>query len=431
MLKELTTLFAIAITVSLPATAQRRRATRTPAVPVAEQVQTALNAYDFELAEQLLTKEIAAQKRKRQPTEKLEQQLHIAQQGIIKLRATERICIIDSLVCDKADALRAVKLSHESGRIDTYASTYHTNKPSEATIYENELANKRYLAITGSARYDDADNADSVRQEKLQLAFSDKLGDSWSEPTTLTGLNDDDMSQNYPFLLADGVTLYYAATGPESLGGYDIFVSRADGEDGTFLTPENVGFPYNSTANDYMLAIDEYNQLGWFISDRNQPEGKACVYTFIPNSTRQTYSEDIDDVTLRGHARIASIRNTWTDETKAAQEKLAQVRNGQDQTKQMKPDFVFPINDERTYYSLDDFKSPEARKKMQAWLQLQKTFDTDDTMLQRLRDKYATAKTDERNDIATTIRRIEASHYIHYEELQQLAKDIRKAELTQ
>ena len=67
MRKHLTTLFAIAITISLPATAQRRRATKAPAMTVAEQVQTALNDYNFEQAEQLLTKEIAAQKRRRQP----------------------------------------------------------------------------------------------------------------------------------------------------------------------------------------------------------------------------------------------------------------------------------------------------------------------------------------------------------------------------
>ena len=142
------------ISASFPAVAQRRKpAGRTPAVPFAEQVQAALAVYDFEHAEELLTKEIAALQRKRQPTATLEQQLRSAQQGAIKLRATERIVVIDSLVCDKSEAIRAIRLSAESGRIDTYASTYHTTDVNGATIYENELANKRYLAIpaAGSA----------------------------------------------------------------------------------------------------------------------------------------------------------------------------------------------------------------------------------------------------------------------------------------
>lgn len=412
----LTILLAAAIT--LPATAQRRRGAKAPAIPVAEQVRTALAAYDFELAEDLLNKEIATLKRKRQSTEDLERQLRFAQQGIIKLRATERIVIIDSVVCDKADALRAIRLSPESGRIDTYASTYHVTDPTGATIFENELANKRYLAIPAST------------DAPLILAHSDKLGDTWSTPTPLTGLNTSDISQNFPFLLADGVTLYYAATGPESFGGYDIFVTRADDEDGSFLAPENIGFPYNSTANDYLLAIDELNQLGWFVTDRRQPAGKVCVYTFIPNPTRQLYNEDTDEATLRSRARISAIRDTWNTDTEAARTRLQALRVGSAQTTVAKPDFIFPIDNQRTYTSLADFRSATARTHMQKWLELRKTNDTDSVMLQRLRDKYATASQAERAQIASSIRRLEDSHYAQKEELRNLAKDIRNIEIN-
>ena len=50
-----------------------------------------------------------------------------------------------------------------------------------------------------------------------------------------------------------------------------------------FYIPDNYGLPYNSTANDYFLAIDERNNLGWLISDRYQPEDKVCIYIFVPN----------------------------------------------------------------------------------------------------------------------------------------------------
>ncbi|MBQ7444168.1 MAG: hypothetical protein IJS59_09980 [Bacteroidaceae bacterium] len=403
---------------TLNTSAQRRRTNRAPALPVAEQVNAALVAYDFTRAEELLTKEIATLKRRRQPTEQLEQQLHTAQQGIIKLRATECIAIIDSVICNKEEALRAIRLSAESGRIDTYASTYHTADALGATIYENELANKRYLAVP---------SADGTG---LRLAYSDKLGTEWATPTPLTGLNTDDLNQNYPFLLADGVTLYYAATGPESLGGYDIFITRADGEDGSFLAPENIGFPYNSLANDYLLAIDELNQLGWFVTDRLQPQGKVCVYTFIPNDTRQLYPDDTEQTTLRDRARITAIRDTWDGNTQEAIKRLQELRSGKTDAAHTKPDFVFPIDDKQTYTSIDDFKSATARKNMQTWLQLNETTDTDATMLERLREKYATAKADERQAVAAAIRRIEASHYLHIEELKQLAKDIRNAEIT-
>ena len=94
------------------------------------------------------------------------------------------------------------------------------------------------------------------------------------------------------------------------------------------------------------------------------------------------------------------------------------------------PDFIFPIDDLRTYTRLTDFRSPVAREKMKQWIQLDKNVTTDATMLQRLRDNYASAKAAERQQLATTIRQIEATYYPLLQEIQQLAKEIRNAEIN-
>ena len=81
--------------------------------------------------------------------------------------------------------------------------------------------------------------------------------------------------------MSDGITLYYASDGEGSLGGYDIFVTRYDSENGNYLRPDNIGMPFNSPANDYMYAIDEFNNIGWFASDRYQLITKSvsmCLY---------------------------------------------------------------------------------------------------------------------------------------------------------
>ncbi len=408
-----------------PASAQRRKAS---AIPLTEQVQQALELYDFETAEELLNKEITALKKKRKPTDHLDGLLRQARQGLSKLHATERIVVIDSIICPMGEALKTIRLSRESGRIDTYASSFHTRDNSDATIYENELGNKRYVSVPSS----------------LHLAVTDRIGDQWSDPVMLTGLNDNDLAQNYPFLLSDGITLYYAATGSESLGGYDIFVSRADGEDGTFLSPENVGFPFNSTANDYLLAIDELNQLGWLVTDRFQPEGKVCIYVFIPNETRQVYGDDVDEDELRDLARLTSLRDTWMNVAAEgdaigavpaavvqAQQRLADIRNGKSQRIEVaEHEFVFVIDDRRTYTHLTDFRSPVARQKMQQWIDLSKTERTDATMLQRLRDNYAAADANARQQLAPAIQRLEQTYYPLLEQLKQLSKEIRNAEIA-
>lgn len=415
---------------SLPLSAQRK-VTRNPALPVLEQAREYMRAYDFDGASELLSKALAEQKRRRRPTENieaLEELLEKAQRIATMLHATERVVFIDSVVCSKGQMLKTIRLTRESGRLDTYASTYHTSDPLGSMIYENELANKRYLAVP-------SDDSKEQTSRTLRLAVSDKIGEEWSKPLPLSGLGEDDESQNFPFLLSDGVTLYYAAEGPESVGGYDIFVTRADGEDGSFLSPENVGFPFNSPYNDYLMAIDELAQLGWLVTDRYQEEGKVCVYTFIPNETRETYGDDITEAKLRSLARLNAIRDTWSvaasqDELKQARQRLADLQAGKGFGQTDVPDFVFVVDDARTYTHLSDFRSPAAKSKMQQYLQLSKTVDTDALMLQRLRENYATTSASQRKQLAETINRLEATHFPQLEQLKQLAKEVRNAEIT-
>ena len=56
----------------------------------------------------------------------------------------------------------------------------------------------------------------------MQLYSRIRLLDGWSEPEPLMSLNEQG-NVNYPFLMSDGITLYYASDGEGSLGGYDIF----------------------------------------------------------------------------------------------------------------------------------------------------------------------------------------------------------------
>lgn len=429
MIRILSILLAIVV-LSTPMSAQRRRrasAKKAPAVPVMQLVRQAMEAYDFNQAAELLSAEITAQNKLRKPTENidsLELLLNEAQRIATKLHATERIVIIDSVVCPKEQILKNIKLTRESGRLDTYASTYHTQDTTGAILFENELGNKRYQAVAASDGH------------TLRLSVTDKIGEQWSKPILLKGLGDETCSQNYPFLLSDGVTLYYASEGSESIGGYDIFVSRADGEDGSFLAPENVGFPFNSPDNDYLLAIDELAQLGWFVTDRRQPEGMVCIYTFIPNTTREVYGDDTSDEQLRALARLTALRDTWSNaedlaDIQEARQRLADLRAGKSFGMNQKPDFTFVVDDNHVYFHLTDFQSPQAREMMKNYLQLNKNVETDAIMLQRLRDNYATAQPQQRKQLAESIRRLEGTYYPNLQRLEILAKEIRNTEISQ
>lgn len=354
--------------------------------------------YQFDDAEKLLKQDIAKLKRKRQSTANEENKL----QQIGKLRsmmsATEQVTIVDSMVVDKVSFLEHIKLSPESGRIDSYQTFF--NKPDEngCTVYMSELGNKICFSQPGQDGY-------------LHLYTSDLVGKNWEEPRMLDELDNDD-AQNYPFMLSDGVTLYYAAQGDESIGGYDIFVTRYDSDEKQYLYPENIGMPFNSTANDYMFAIDELNKIGWFVSDRNQPADKVCIYIFIPNDVRKIYSaETMDEKKLGNLARINSISDTWTDKAvvDATRARLQEVMTAIQATEQKK-DFELVINDRTVYTLFTDFHSDEARKLATAWKNAQDKLAQQKEQLQALRDRYARAKGNVKKQLGEQILKAEAQY---------------------
>ena len=92
----------------------------------------------------------------------------------------------------------------------------------------------------------------------------------------------------YPYLLADGETISFAYSGPESLGGYDLFISRYDREGGRLLVPQQLPAPYNTPAGDYLLLRDEERGVDWLLTDRgtSAPEVLA-LYALSHRTERQ------------------------------------------------------------------------------------------------------------------------------------------------
>lgn len=308
--------------------------------------------------------------------------------------ATQKVVVFDSIVVDKAAFLNAYSLSPEAGRVTAYDDLFHTNEQPNAYAYVNELGNKCYYALEDSTG-------------AMALYTSDQTGGKWSRPKQLQGLDADGAltELNYPYMMADGVTLYFAAKGDEGAGGYDIYVTRYDPSTDSYLKPENIGMPFNSTANDYLYAIDELNNIGWFATDRGQTAGKVCVYLFVPTTTRQTYAADgIDEAQLQSLARLDRMADTWGDGA-ARDAALARLDEAKQtaKAKETKSEFAFVINDRTTYTRLAQFRSPTAKEKMKKYTRAKANISSLATALQRARDDYATASQADRKALAPEI----------------------------
>ncbi|OPZ30126.1 MAG: WD40-like Beta Propeller Repeat protein [Bacteroidetes bacterium ADurb.BinA174] len=302
--------------------------------------------YRFSDAEKEFAKYEKANRRNKEALAKLTTHREYADKLKRLTNRTEDVQIIDSIIVPKSDFLTAYKLSASAGSIQPINKFFRHQSNNNQVLFINERQDKIYYSL-----------GDSVSGNKLYTM--EKLLDNFGNEKRLSESINQNGSQAYPFVMPDGLTIYFSSTGHGSLGGYDLFVTRYNLNSNAYLTPNQLNMPFNSPFNDYMMAIDEEKGIGWFASDRFQPKDSVCVYTFIPLS-EVTLLESEDSDYLANRAKISSIKNSWKPD--ADYSALLQHSHTITTTqKTIQKDFTFIINDEKTYYTLSDFKSGSAR----------------------------------------------------------------------
>ncbi len=107
------------------------------------------------------------------------------------------------------------------------------------------------------------------------IYFSIYSESRWSTPYNLGPKVNSEANELFPFISKEGV-LYFASNGHGGLGGLDIFFSVP--ENGVFNTIENMGYPVNSSRDDFALVLDKYGMQGYFSSNRTSGKGDDDIY---------------------------------------------------------------------------------------------------------------------------------------------------------
>jgi tetratricopeptide (TPR) repeat protein len=321
----------------------------------------------------------------------------------------EDIAIVDSILVDKTDFLRFYKTSSELGTLNQSLLKLNARRTVDKITYTTQRKDRVYYS-------------DSIHGQ-MDLFTSYKLFDAWSTPVSVSKIINTSANENYPFLLLDGITLYFASDNENSIGGYDIFVTRYTPSSDSFLAPENVGFPFNSMANDYMMVIDEQRKLGWFATDRNQVAGKVMIYTFVPNDSKTIIRTEDKD-----YIRLVALLKSYRKSSKTTMENTEITKS--DVTEPNKQ-IEFIVNDSTVYTHLSQFKCSDAMKlwnekeKIAADLKLSKA------KLDALRLRYDSAQTpEERSVIAPGIGELESKNIELELLLRKKIMELRNAENT-
>lgn len=359
----------------------------------------AYRTYRFGLAKEMLEEFLD----NNEPTElhyaMAEEWLRKAEQGVRYFNRIENIAYLDT-VSFPLDSLAAhlPKMSSDMGNIRVENGRF---------VSTNERGDRRYFSFT-----------DEQTGRRL-IGKQERLMDDWTEIDTLPQTVNQWGKQEYPFLMPDGVTLYYAAYSEQGLGGWDIYVTKYNPSTDTYLVPEPLGMPFNSFDNDMLYLFDETAGCGYFLTNRSSAEGMYTLYSFVKEEPR--YLRDSSEQYLREYVQLQLL-------PKASMEAMPQHRGPEslvspvlEELTKAAPEWTVIVNDSTVYTSLSDFRNEEARKKMEEYLDLQEQIEEEEADLVANRLAYQAAEAAEKETLAPVILSVEKD----VQRLKREAKELR------
>ena len=112
----------------------------------------------------------------------------------------------------------------------------------------------------------------------LSLFYTEDLDSLWRAPRLAGESLLSTGNEIFPMLSPDGRTLYFASDGLFGMGGFDLYASAWDDETGSWGTPVNLGFPFSSPADDYLLMDTEDGKYTLFASNRACSADSVYIY---------------------------------------------------------------------------------------------------------------------------------------------------------
>lgn len=132
-------------------------------------------------------------------------------------------------------------------------------------VFANDDARKIYFS---------SEDEDGIRNIYV-TEYQDTI---WTCPALLNEHLISPAEEIYPMVSSDGRTLYFASSGLYGVGGFDIYMSEWSDEDNDWSVPVNMGFPYSSPADDFLLVNTDDNRYTIFASNRECSADSVWVY---------------------------------------------------------------------------------------------------------------------------------------------------------
>ena len=135
----------------------------------------------------------------------------------------------------------------------------------------------------------------AAKDKDIYLASWDEKKEEWTNVQPLPATVNSKFDEDGIYLHPDNKTLYFSSKGHNSMGGYDVFRTVRN-DDGTWTTPENIGYPVNTVDDDVFFVVAANGRDAYMTSFREQGFGDKDLYkvTFLgPEKQPLLNTEDV------------------------------------------------------------------------------------------------------------------------------------------
>ncbi|MBW7936666.1 MAG: PD40 domain-containing protein, partial [Flavobacteriales bacterium] len=173
------------------------------------------------------------------------------------------------------------------GSGDIYESTFENNTYSKPVKLSNDISGKdsyessAAISFDGKELYFASTRSGGLGEEDIYMSKWDEKKKNWGVPVNLGSTINTKYRETGIFLHPDGETMYFASEGHESMGGFDIFMSKR--VNGVWTKPVNIGYPINSSDDDIFFVMSGSGRYAYYTSFREDGFGEKDLYriTFL------------------------------------------------------------------------------------------------------------------------------------------------------
>ncbi len=222
--------------------------------------------------------------------------------GNTLLKTITELIVLDKKDIKEDDFYKVYDLTDFGGqilvKIDDFQSDYEKKNKIKDIFYFPKNAEKIFFTQQNS----------SEGSKDIYYKIRNPDG-TWSGSISMGKPVNTKFDEDYPFMHPDGTSLYFASKGHNSLGGYDIFVTRLDAE-GNWTEPKNLDFAINTPADDFLFITDMKGETAYFTSNRETPIGEVSVYRInmerVPLDFAFVYGSFNSDKTKKAHIKVVN-----------------------------------------------------------------------------------------------------------------------------